>query len=111
MADYVTLAELKAFLGRTIDTDDDVLEMAITAATAVIDQFTDNPLTGTIPDAVKYACLIQAGRFYKRKDSLFGVAGSPEMGNELRLLAKLDPDVQVLIRPYKSWWGAVGGTA
>jgi hypothetical protein len=57
-----------------------------------------------VPASVKQATLIQASRLWKRKDSPYGVAGSPEFGNELRLLATLDPDVQALLRPYRHTW-------
>lgn len=60
-----------------------------------------------IPAAVHQACLLQVARLFKRRDAPFGVAGSPEMGSELRLLARLDPDVEVSIGPYKRQWGAV----
>lgn len=53
-----------------------------------------------VPVAVKQACLLQASRFVSRRDSPFGVAGSPDLGSELRLLAKVDPDVAVSLRPY-----------
>lgn len=61
---------------------------------------------GGIPPApVKQAVLIQASRLWKRKDAPFGVAGSVEFGSELRLLARLDPDVESLLRPYRrNWW-------
>jgi hypothetical protein len=59
-----------------------------------------------IPDAITEACLIQAARLMKRRDAPFGVAGSPEMGNELRLLSELDPDVKVLVSTYRKWWAA-----
>lgn len=49
------------------------------------------------PKRVKQACLIQSARVFRRPDSPFGVAGSPELGNELRLLARLDPDVENLL--------------
>jgi hypothetical protein len=55
----------------------------------------------SVPSAVKQACLLQA-----RRDSPFGVAGSPDLGNELRLLAKLDPDVSVSLSAYIRWWAA-----
>lgn len=62
---------------------------------------------GTAPSAVKNAALIQASRLWKRKDAPFGVAGSVEFGSEMRLLAKLDPDVESLLRPYRRhWWVA-----
>lgn len=50
-----------------------------------------------IPETVEQATAIQAGRVVKRRDALFGVAGSPDAGSEIRLLAKLDPDVAVLV--------------
>lgn len=53
-----------------------------------------------IPDAVREATLLQASRLVSRRDAPFGVAGSPETGSEVRLLARLDPDVEQLIRPY-----------
>lgn len=55
----------------------------------------------SIPDTIHNATLIQASRFHARQRSPLGVAGSPEMGNELRLLAKADPDVEVMIRRYR----------
>lgn len=61
----------------------------------------------TVPAAVKQATLLQASRFFKRRDAPFGVAGSPDVGSELRLLAKVDPDVAVALGPYMRWWGAV----
>jgi hypothetical protein len=53
-----------------------------------------------VPDTVKEATLIQGSRFNKRRDAPFGVAGSPESGSELRLLAKVDPDVAVMLASY-----------
>lgn len=60
-----------------------------------------------VPSVVKNATLLQASRFFKRRDAPFGVAGSPEMGSEMRLLARLDPDVAVLtgLHPYRRIWG------
>ena len=60
-----------------------------------------------VPDAIKEACLLQASRLVSRRDSPYGVAGSPQAGSEVRLLAKLDPDVAVALRPYRRVWGAV----
>lgn len=53
-----------------------------------------------VPAAVAAACKVQAARFFKRRDAPFGVAGSPDQGSELRLLAKMDPDVAVTLRGY-----------
>lgn len=56
-----------------------------------------------VPDTVKEAALLQASRFAERKVAPFGIAGSPEMGNSLRLLSKVDADVEVMLRPYRRW--------
>lgn len=60
-----------------------------------------------VPDAVKQATLLQASRLASRRNSPFGVAGSPEAGTELRLLARLDPDVEVTLAPYRRKRGVV----
>lgn len=56
-----------------------------------------------VPDAVKEACALQASRLLSRRDAPFGVAGSPDAGSEVRLLAKLDPDVEVALRPFRRY--------
>ena len=57
-----------------------------------------------VPAAVKQAALIQALRLFQRRLSPYGIAGSPEVGSELRLLSRLDPDVEALVRPYRKLW-------
>lgn len=54
-----------------------------------------------VPGAVKEATLLQASRLLARRDSPYGVAGSPDAGSEVRLLARLDPDVEVALRGYR----------
>lgn len=54
-----------------------------------------------VPAAVAQATLLQASRFLIRRDSPFGIAGSPDNGNELRLLARVDADVAVSLRGYR----------
>ncbi len=53
-----------------------------------------------IPGAVKQATMLQANRFLQRRNSPYGVAGSPSDGSELRLLARVDPDVAVILGPF-----------
>lgn len=61
----------------------------------------------SVPDAVANATLMQVSRLAARRDSPYGVAGSPSDGSELRLLSKLDPDVMVVLDQYKrKWWAA-----
>lgn len=81
----------------------DVLPSALEAGVEVHAQFGWT----AVPTTVKQACLLQASRFLMRRDSPFGVAGSPEAGSELRLLARVDPDVEVSLRRYRRVWGAV----
>lgn len=51
-----------------------------------------------VPDDIVQACLIQASRLFKRKDSPEGVMGSAEWG--VVRLSRRDPDVWALIEPY-----------
>lgn len=60
-----------------------------------------------IPKPVKDGVHLQVNRFFVRRNSPYGVAGSPELGNEMRLLNKLDPDVEVMVRPFQRYWAAV----
>lgn len=53
-----------------------------------------------VPVTVTEACLMQANRLMFRRDSPHGVAGSPQTGSELRLLAKLDVDVVAHLKDY-----------
>lgn len=108
MADYVTLEEFKLWMNISQDTYDTISEMAITGASLVIDQIVDNPIAEEVPSNIKLACLILAAHVYKRKDSPYGVIGSPEIMSELMVKAK-DPTVQFLLRPNRNMWGAVGG--
>lgn len=88
--------------------------LVVQPESAVIPDATENGVTvtarygwTTVPVAVQQATLLQAMRFFKRKDAPFGVAGSPDLGSEMRLLARVDPDVAVVLGPYTRWWGAV----
>lgn len=60
-----------------------------------------------VPDAVKQACLIQASRVLKRRYSPEGVVGFADLG-VVRMQARLDPDVQQLLDPYKRHGVLVG---
>ena len=60
-----------------------------------------------VPASVKQATLLQASRFMARRESPYGVAGSPTDGSEMRLLARVDPDVAVSLDPFRrDWWAA-----
>lgn len=55
----------------------------------------------SVPTAIKQATILQAARIFKRNDSPLGVAGFGDMG-VVRVGARLDPDVQHLVDPYRS---------
>lgn len=71
--------------------------------------FEDVAVTATfgwtaVPTPVKEACLLQASRFLARREAPFGIAGSPDQGSEMRLLARVDPDVGVALMKFVRWW-------
>jgi hypothetical protein len=53
------------------------------------------------PEPVKAAALLQSVRIHSRRAVPFGVAGSPD-GGIVRLLSRLDPDVELMLRPYRA---------
>ena len=61
-----------------------------------------------VPVAVKQATMLQAMRLAARRDSPFGIAGSPENGGEIQLRAKLDVDAQTTLgtKYRRDWWAA-----
>jgi hypothetical protein len=54
-----------------------------------------------VPEPIRAAALIQSVRVHARRATPFGVAGSPE-GGIVRLLSRLDPDVELMVRPYRA---------
>lgn len=61
----------------------------------------------SVPTTIQQATLLQASRILKRRDAPFGIAGSPDLGSQMRLLARLDPDVEEMVKAFKKNWGAV----
>lgn len=57
--------------------------------------------TDGFPETIVLAAKLQASRFFARRDSPFGIAGSPDQGNEVRLQARADPDVRLSVKYYK----------
>ena len=53
-----------------------------------------------IPDPIKFACIIQASRLFKRLESPLGVAGVSDMGI-MRVGSNIDGDVAQLINPFR----------
>lgn len=62
-------------------------------------------VTGTwgwssVPEPIKFACIIQASRLFKRLESPLGVAGVSDMGI-MRVGYSIDGDVAQLINPFR----------
>lgn len=53
-----------------------------------------------VPRPIEMSCIIQSGRIFNRRNTPFGIAGAPEVG-QMRLLARLDPDVEQMLRAYR----------
>lgn len=51
----------------------------------------------TTPPAVPAAVRLQVNRWHIRRESPYGTAGSPSEGSEIRLSARLDPDVRAIL--------------
>jgi hypothetical protein len=54
----------------------------------------------TTPEPIKFACIIQASRLFKRLESPLGVAGVSDIGI-MRVGANIDGDVAQLINPFR----------
>jgi len=60
----------------------------------------------SIPYEIQMATKLQASRLFIRRQSPFGIAGTPDLGT-VRLSSRLDPDVEALIRPFRKLNGLV----
>lgn len=78
----------------------------ISVATRYTEDLVLNGVWGwnSVPSSIPTSTYIQASRVAARRDSPFGVAGSPSDGSEIRLLAKLDPDFITTLKPYVRKW-------
>lgn len=84
-------------------------ERLITEAGPVLTMETAGWGWPAVPSSISVGMLLMAARLSKRRDAVFGVAGSPSDGSELRLLAKLDPDMIMVLKGggyRRSWWAA-----
>lgn len=50
-----------------------------------------------VPAPVPAAVRLQVNRWHIRRESPYGTAGSPSEGSEIRLAARLDPDVRAIL--------------
>lgn len=52
------------------------------------------------PDDIREACLLQAARYFERKDSPLGIAGVSELG-VLQVISHIDSDVKLLLEGWR----------
>lgn len=55
---------------------------------------------GSLPSSIVQASVLQTVRWFKRADAPFGVAGFGDIG-AVRVTRSIDPDVEVLLQPYR----------
>jgi hypothetical protein len=53
------------------------------------------------PPDIKRACLIQAARYYRRAETVYGTVGGGEMGVQAVAIPQLDPDVKNICAGYQ----------
>jgi hypothetical protein len=53
-----------------------------------------------VPVSIRNACLLQASKFFVSRNMPHGIAGSPDLGNEMRLLAKEHPEVELMLKEF-----------
>jgi uncharacterized phiE125 gp8 family phage protein len=59
--------------------------------------------SATTPPEINQACLLQAARLWKRKDSVFGIEGTSQFGTTITM-PKPDIDVAALLSPFIRNW-------
>ena len=68
-------------------------------------QAPDGFVDSAVERAVKAGLFLQGARLAARRDSPFGISGSPSEQGEIRLLAQLDPDFKTSLKPLRrEWW-------
>jgi hypothetical protein len=55
----------------------------------------------SVPSAITEATILQSIRLFKRKDSPYGIAGSPDLGQQTFVPGQVDPQVKSLVAPYR----------
>jgi hypothetical protein len=101
MADWPKLPEVRQWLRLQANADDDaIISSALAAAIDYGNRRTNylyDPATvapGGVPEMVHEACLMHAGRLYKRRDSIDGALGWGESG--IIRIGRADPDITAM---------------
>jgi hypothetical protein len=103
-ADWPQLQDVKDYLRLGADTSDDgVVGQALAAAVAwvtgrVSPTWTDQTDPAFLVDPLYTAALMEAGRLYRRRDSVDGTIGWGDMG--IVRVGPKDPEIETLIAAY-----------
>lgn len=113
MPSWLAVEDLRIHLALPTDAipeDSDIetrAQDALNAAMELIDSTTGHTWDDedSLPARVREAGLLQAGRLFKRQSAPLGIAqvGTADGGQGMRLLAKLDPDVELLLGDWPSY--------
>lgn len=99
--DYTLLPRNAAVLGRPYE------QLRVTSCPGELTINSNKWGWSTVPAAVKIGIFLQGARLAARRDSPFGISGSPQDQGEIRLLAQLDPDFRTSLKPLiRQWWAA-----
>jgi hypothetical protein len=107
MATWPTLSEARHHIGEVNNDQVPILERCLDAAVAHIgwrceDNIEeDDYYVEIVPDDLAEAALLLTARLFRRRLSAEGVAGFGEFG-AVRV-TRVDPDIEMLITPYRSW--------
>jgi len=103
-AAWPTVADVKTFLRLGADTTDDALigtELAAAihwVSNRCVAQYVTPGTAQFLPEPLYSAALHEAGRMYRRRDSVDGTMGWGDMG-VVRVGPK-DPDIETMLAPY-----------
>lgn len=86
--------------------DGDVVERVLSPWCGALTITTDKWGWPAVPASIEEGLLLFGARLAARRGAPFGTAGSPSEGSEIRLLAKLDPDMLTVLKPFRRKWAA-----
>ncbi len=102
MADVITLDEAVEWVGRTMadPVDASAMGIVVAAVNRSIAKTAKAAAVEPIEADAKLAGLLQASRWYSRRNSPDGLVGFGDMGGTS--IRNLDPDLRDLLKPFKA---------
>jgi hypothetical protein len=102
MADVITVPEALEWVGRSMadPVDESAMSLVVAAVNANIAKVYPAACVAPIEADAKLAGLLQASRWYSRRNSPDGLVGFGDMGGTS--IRNLDPDIRDSLKPYRS---------